>query len=55
MKMGFPWVTSPPPAAEMAPHILSTGQILTSTQNVTSKIDKLRGAVAYEPNRIICS
>jgi hypothetical protein len=53
MKMGFPWVTSPPPAAEMAPHILSAGQILTSNQNVTSKTDKLKGVVAYDSNLII--
>ena len=53
--MGFSWATSPPAAAEMEPHVLSAGQIHTSTQNVTSKMDKLRGVVAYEPNRIICS
>ena len=50
--MGFPWAASPPPAAEMAPHILSAGQIHTSTQNVTSETEKLRGVVAYEPKRI---
>jgi len=47
--MGLPLAPSPPPAAEMEPHGLSASQIHTSTQNVTSKTEKLRGWLPTNP------